>query len=225
MAARYSVVEYADPLDRILLDDEAGDFGIQQNLGSVQLGVQDVGRAEAERVYAAVGHPDGSDEVGIDRGFQGQGFLGIDDVGPDAGGPARFHELGLVGEVVFGQGDEESVRFVHAVAGDAAQDHVLFNAFGGGFAVGDGVPGAAVQQAVVASCGSIRYVVPLDEEDFQTPHGAVARRSGPGDASSDDDDIKFLFHLILVFYPTNIRNNSDSCSAALRGTFCTPGQF
>ena len=42
-------------------------------------------------------------------------------------------------------------------------------------------------------------VVSLDEEDFQSAHGAVSRRSGPGDPAADDDDVILVpFHLMFI---------------------------
>ena len=189
---------------------EAGDFGIQQDLGAVELGVHHVGGAQAERVHAAVGYLDGADDVRVHGRFHPEGLLRVHDLGVDARGEAGFDKLGLVVQVVLRegdeeavglvlrQGDEETVGLVHAVGRDPAEDHVLADALVRGFLVGHGIAGAGVQQAVVPARRSGGDVMPLDEEDLQSAHRAVSRRPGTGDASADDDDVVLVpFHLMF----------------------------
>ena len=178
--------------------DEAGDFGIEQDLGAVELGVHHVGGAQAERVHAAVRHLDGADDVRVHGRFHPEGLLRVHDLRVDARGEAGFDKLGLVVQVVLRQGDEEAVGLVHAVGRDPAEDHVLADALVRGLLVGHGIAGAGVQQAVVPARRSGGDVMPLDEEDLQSAHRAVSRRPGTGDAAADDDDVVLVpFHLMF----------------------------
>ena len=95
--------------------DETGNFGVQEDLGAVELGVHHIGGAQAERVHAAVRHLDGADDVRVHGRFHPEGLLRVHDLGIDARGEAGFDELGLVVQVVLRQGDEETVGLVHAV--------------------------------------------------------------------------------------------------------------
>ena len=103
-----AVVEDLHSPDGIAVLDELRDFGVHQDLGSVELGVQHVGSAEAERVDRPVGHLDGAYERRIDRRFHTDGLLRVDHLGLDAGCQARFHENSLVVQVVLRQRYEKS---------------------------------------------------------------------------------------------------------------------
>ena len=189
----------ADADHGVTVADEARDFGMEADLSAVKLGVQHIGRAQAERVDTAVRHPDGADQVGIDRRFEPPGQVGIDDFGIDAGLAAGFHEGFLVGQVVFREGDEEAVGLVDAVGCDAAEDAVLADALFGRFGIVHGIARTGVQEAVVPARGAGGDVGPLDEQGPQPAHRAVALRPRAGDAAADDDDVVFVFIHLYTF--------------------------
>ena len=153
-----------DARDGIAFPDESRDFGMEPDLAAVEFGIQHIGCAQTEGVYAAVRHADGPDQVGIHGRFDPAGHIGIDDFGTDAGSLAGFHESLLVGQVIFRQGDEKAVRLVDAVGGYPPQDLVFLDAFFRGFGIVYGVAGARVQQAVVAAGGAGGDVGPFDEQ-------------------------------------------------------------
>ena len=178
--------------NRIALADESRDFRMEPDLAAVQFGVQHVGRAQAERVDAAVRDADGADQVGVDRGFEAPGQVRVDDLSADARLAAGVNEGLLVSEVVFREGDEQAVRLFDAVRGDLPQDHVLLDALGGGFRVVHGIARTGMQQAVVAARGAGGDVGTLDQQGPQAAHGAIPLRAGSGDAAADDDHVKFV---------------------------------
>ena len=45
---------------------------------------------------------------------------------------------------------------------------------------------------MISSGSSVRNVVPFNEQNFQSSQSAVSCGTGPGDATSDYDDIKFV---------------------------------
>ena len=155
--------------------------------------VDDVGRSKAEGVYRGVGHAYRTDQIGIDSGLDAACLLRGDDVCADARLAARLYESGLIVEVVLRQCDEETVGLIDAVARYLAQRHVFLNTFLGRLAIRHGIACSAMQQTVVASCGSIGEVILLDEQHAQASHRAVSCCAGSCNAAADDDDIILLF--------------------------------
>ena len=64
------------------------------------------------------------------------------------------HKSLLIRHVIFRQGDKQPIGRFNTVAGDAAQNAVLTDAFAGGFVVGHRVAGAAVQQSMIMHQGN-----------------------------------------------------------------------
>src|SRR3712207_3890521 len=178
--------------DAATLHDEARYLVIGQDVGPVAAGVNDVSHGKPERVDGGVGNFHRPDERWVDRRLHASGLLGRNDVGTDTGLAAGGYESGLIGQVVLGQGDEESIGLIDAMAGYAPQNHVLLDTFPGRLRVGHGISGATMEQSMVASRGAVGKVILLYEQHFQTAHGAVAGRSGTGYAASDDDDVIFF---------------------------------
>ena len=117
--------------DAVLLADELPDFGIGADLGAVRRGVEDVRRGQPEGIDRAVGDADRADQRRIGRRLQPPGFLGIEDVGADAGLAAGLDKTCLIVEPVLGKGDEEAVGLLDTMRRDPAQDHVLADALHG----------------------------------------------------------------------------------------------
>ena len=130
-----------DAADRVAFADESGDFRVQADLPPVELGIQHVGCAKPERVHASVRNTDRADQIRIDRRLQPPRKVGIDDIRPDSRFAARFNEGLLVAQVIFGKGNEQTVRLFHAVGSDATQDLVFFDAFFGRFGIVDSIAG------------------------------------------------------------------------------------
>ncbi len=66
--------------------------------------------------------------------------------------------------VIFRQGDKQPIGRFNTVAGDAAQDAVLTDAFAGGFVVGRRVAGAAVQQSMIPAGRPGGNIMALNEQ-------------------------------------------------------------
>ena len=141
-------------LDGVALLDEARHLRVQAHLAAAQFGVQHIGRTQAEGVYAAVRHLDGADEVRVHGRLHAAGQFGVDDFCADARTAAGIHEGLLVSEVVFRQGNEQAVGLVDAMGCNAAENHVLFNAFLCAFGVVDRIACTGVQQAMVTARGA-----------------------------------------------------------------------
>ena len=106
--------------DAVLFADESGHFLIGQGDGTVCTCIQDVGNGQAERVNGAVGYLDSTGQRRVDRRFETNGLFRVDCFGFNARLTATLHEFVLIGEVVFGKGNEQSAVFLHTVGGNAA---------------------------------------------------------------------------------------------------------
>lgn len=67
-------------------------------------------------------------------------------------------------QVIFRQGDKQPIGRFNTVAGDAAQNAVLTDAFAGGFVVGHRVAGAAVQQSMIPAGRPGGDIMALNEQ-------------------------------------------------------------
>ncbi len=178
---------------------------MQTHLPAVEFGIQHVGGAQAERVYAAVGNLHGTNQVRVHAGLQAFGQLRIDDFRSDARFFTGVHEGLLIAQVVFREGDEQAVGFVYAVGGNLAQNHVLADAFLRTFCVVHGVSGPGVEQAVVTARSSGSNVRAFNQERAETAHGAVPLGAGSRDAAADDNHVKFVgIHVCVLLITTNL---------------------
>ena len=191
-------VQDADAGHAALFADESEHFVVGEDPGAVCLGIDDVGQRQAEGIHGPVRYADRTDDRWVYRRFHSSGQCGVDDFGPDSRLAARPDEGCLVVQVIFGQGDEQTVGRLHAVACNPAQDHVLADALCGRLPVGHCVARPAVQQPVVAAGGSRSEVEPLDQQHPQSAQGAIAGRSCTSRSASDDDDV--VFALFLCFH-------------------------
>ena len=192
-------------LDGVALSDEAGDFCVQTHLPAVEFGIQHVGGAQAERIYAAVGNLHGANQVRIHAGLQAFGQLRIDNLRSNSRFLAGVYERLLIAQVILRQGDEQAVGFVYAVGGNPAQNHVLADAFLRTLCVVHGVPRSGVEQAVVASRCSGSNVRAFNQERAEAAHGAVPLGAGSRDAASDDNHVKFVgIHVCVLLIATNL---------------------
>ena len=169
---------------------------IGEHVGAVKASIKHVSHSQAEWVDSAIGHLDSANKVLIGSRFEAQGFFGVDGLGIDAGTPARFDERRLIVEVVLGQCDEQPIGFLHTMAGNFAQRHILANAFLGTLAVGHGIARSAVQQPVIAARCAGGEVVALHQQGGQTTHGTIACSAGTRDAASYHNHI-VLFHSVF----------------------------
>ncbi len=194
-----------DALDGVAFADESRDLRVQAYLAAVQFGVQHVGRAQAERVHAAVRYLYGTNQGRIYTGLQAFGQFRVYDFRADTRFAAGVHEGLLVSQIILRQGNEKTVCLVYAMGGDAAQNHVFADAFLRAFRVVHGVSGSGMQQAVVAARGTGGNVRALDKERAEAAHGAVPLGPGSRDAASDDNHIKFVgIHVWVILYRTNL---------------------
>ena len=76
------------------------------------------------------------------------------------------------------------------------QDHVFFDAFPGGFAVTDSVPGAAVQQAVEAGARAVGQPPLFQQQGGHAAHAQVAQNADTCRTTANDDHCGF-FHAVL----------------------------
>ena len=143
-----------DSYDCVSFLDESGYLCLETDLPAVELCVQHVGGAKAERVYAAVRYANSTYEFRVHRWLQALCKVRVYNFGIDSRALAGLHEGFLVREVVFREGDEKAVGFVYAVSGYAPEDHIFLNAFAGAFSVINGIAGTAVEKTVVAAGGS-----------------------------------------------------------------------
>ena len=140
-------------LDGVSLLDETRHLRVQAHLAATQFSVQHVGRTQAERVYAAVRHLDGANEVRVHGRLHAPGQFGVDDFCADACTAAGIHKGLLVSEVIFRKGDEKAVGLVNAMGGNAAENHVLFNTLLRAFGVVDGIACTGMEKTMVTARG------------------------------------------------------------------------
>ena len=160
------VIAQTYALDAAILGDEADHFLVGEDLGPMALGINDVGRGKAERIYGRIRNTDGTDEVGIDSWLNMTGFVGRENLRTDARFPAGFHKGLLIVETVFGECDEEAVGGVYAMAGDMAQDLILTDTLACAFLIGDSIARTTMEKTVVTAGSSIGEVPFLYEQHF-----------------------------------------------------------
>ena len=185
--------------DRAAFDDEVLEDGVDQDVRTVELGVQHVGEAEPERVHGTVRHDHRPYEGRVHGRLHPFGIFRVYSVGVDPGLQTGFYESLLIvqaetGVHILRKRDEQALRVFHAGGRYLAENHILLNAFLGGFGILHGIAGTAVEQAVVAAGRAGRNVAPLDEQRTEAAQRAVPRGSRSGDAAADDDHIVFLVH-------------------------------
>ena len=186
-----AVVAQLHAFHHAILDDEAHDLHVCADLGTMTLGVDDVCRGEAERVYRGIGHTHCPDERRVDCRFYAARLFRRDDVGLDAGLRASLDKRLLVVEAVLGKRDEETVCLLHAMASHSAKRHVFFYALACRLLVG--ITGATMQQTVVTTSRSVGEIVLLDKKDFHSAASAVTCCAGTGDATADNNHVVFFF--------------------------------
>ena len=190
----FTMSEHLDAHYPAVFLDERSDRVELEYFRPVADGVDYIGVREAERVHGSIGHFNSSDEPGIHRRFQTNGFLGGYSFGFYAGGKAAFYEILLIFKAVLGEGYEKASAGFHAVGGDAPQDLILPDALLCAFPVGYGIAPAAVKQAVVAATGAIADVATLHQERPQTAHGAVAGSGRSRNTTTHYDNIVLFNH-------------------------------
>ena len=183
------VVAQLHSLNASVPDNQACHLVISENIGPMTACIQDVRRCEMERVNGSIGHTHGPDKVGIDRRLYAACLFRRNDTGFYSCLPAGFNECRLIMDVVFGQRDEQAVRFFHTVMGYTSENHILLDTFGSRLRVGHGIARTAVQQTVIASCRSIGEIGLLYKQHTQSAQGAVACSAGTGNAPTDNNHI------------------------------------
>ena len=102
-------------------------------------------------ITQAIRHLDRADKRRIDRRLHSYCLCRVKRLRLNSR-PGAGSDKGLLkGEIVFRQGNKQAFRGFNAVASDAPEDAIFCDALFSGFAVGDGIAGAAVQQAVISS--------------------------------------------------------------------------
>ena len=176
----------------VALLHQFGDGGELEDVGAVALCVEDMGVHQAERIHRRIRHLHGPDDAGVDGRLHPECLRGVYGLGVDAGLPAFLDEVRLIVEAVFGKGDEEAFRLLHAIGSDAAEYPVLPDAFLGSFAVGDCITGAAVEQAVVAAGCPVADVSAFYQKRREATQGAVSHGRGAGHSAADNYNIVFF---------------------------------
>ncbi len=127
-------------------------------------GVEHIGRGEAKRVDGTVRDLHRAQQRRVDGGLPAQRFLRRERRGLYASLLTGVDKGLLPCQVIFRQGDKQPVGRFNTVAGDAAQDAVLTDAFAGGFVVGHRVAGAAVQQSMIPAGRPGGDIMALNEQ-------------------------------------------------------------
>ena len=157
-------VVYLDAADAIALAQQACYFAAGKDLRAVFAGVEHIGCGEAKRVDGAVRDLHCAQQRRVDGGLPAQRVLrgerGSFNAGLLAGGDKSL----LIRQVIFRQGNKQTAGRFDTVAGDAAQDAVLTDAFAGGFVVGHRIAGAAVQQSMITAGGPGGDIMALNEQ-------------------------------------------------------------
>ena len=177
-----------------LLDGD--DFVIGEDVTAVAPGTQGIVPDQAETVDAGVRHAVNRADIGGKVGLQPPGFGHVDALGDDARTGTGFDPAWLEGRVVQLGADEKAFGLLHALFADAAQDHVFFDAFPGGFAVTDSVPGAAVQQAVETGARAVGQAPLFQQQGGHAAHAQVAQNADTCRTTANDDHCGF-FHTVL----------------------------
>ena len=90
------------------------------------------------------------------------------------------------------------------MAGNPAQDHVLLDTLLGRFAIGNGIPRTAVQQAVIPSRSTRRDIESLEQQRADSAQGAIAGYTGARRAAADNNHIELLCHdgiFVFDYFP------------------------
>ena len=171
-------------------------FVIGEDVTAVAPCTQGIVPDQTEAVDAGVRHAVDRTDIGGQVGLQLPGFGHIDAFGGDARTGTGFDPAGFEGGIVQFGTDEKAFGLLHALLADAAQDHVFFDAFPGGFAVTDSVPGAAVQQAVEAGARAVGQAPLFQQQGGHAAHAQVAQNADTCRTTANDDHCGF-FHAVL----------------------------
>ena len=177
-----------------LLDGD--DFVVGEDVTAVAPGTQGIVPDQTEAVDAGIRHAVNRADIGGQVGLQTSGFGHIDALGGDARTGTGFDPTGFKGRVVQFGTDEKAFGLFHTLLADAAQDHVFFDAFPGGFAVTDSVPGAAVQQAVETGARAVGQAPLFQQQGGHAAHAQVAQNADTCRTTANDDHCGF-FHAVL----------------------------
>ena len=157
-------VVYLDAADAIAPAQQACYFAAGKDLRAVFAGVEHIGRGEAKRVDGTVRDLHRAQQRRVDGGLPAQRFLRRERRGLYASLLTGVDKGLLPCQVIFRQGDKQPIGRFNTVAGDAAQDAVLTDAFAGGFVVGHRVAGAAVQQSMIPAGRPGGDIMALNEQ-------------------------------------------------------------
>ena len=163
----FVVLRIKDPhaADTIPLADKPGHFVPGQDARAMLAGVQHIGGGQAEGVNGAVRHFHRADKRRVNRRFQPPRQRRVHGLSLNARRSAGGNKGVLKGEVIFGKSNKEAVGRLNAVAGDTLEDLVFSNTFACGFTVGNRIPRAAVQQAMVTPGCARGDIVALQQRD------------------------------------------------------------
>ena len=175
---------------------DGDDLMIGKDVTAVAPGTQGIVPDQAEAVDTGIRHAVDRADVGGKAGLQPPGLGHVDTLGGDARTGTGFDPAGFEGRVVQFGTDEKALGLLHALPADAAQDHVFFDAFPGGFAVTDSVPGAAVQQAVEAGARAVGQSPLFQQQGGHAAHAQVAQNADTRRTTANDDHCGF-FHTVL----------------------------
>ena len=158
-----------------LLDGD--DFVVGEDVTAVAPGTQGIVPDQTEAVDAGVRHAVNRTDIGSQIGLQPPCFGHIDALGGDARTGTGFDPAGFEGRVVQFGTDEKALRSLPHTACRCGAGSCFFDAFPGGFAVTDSVPGAAVQQAVEAGARAVGPAPPVQQQGGHAAHAQVAQNA------------------------------------------------
>ena len=180
------------------VEEHVHNVGEQVEDRAVLLGAGREGEGQPQGVKSAVRNYQGGQQFGVEVRFQTQGFLRCDFIHRDTAGFAALDESFLVGQVVFGDGDEQSPVRLDDVGDDFSQDDVFLDALDSGFLVLDSVTSAAVQQAVGASGCAVGNRAAFHDGDIETAQGQVVGDGCAREPCADDDSMRFAHGGLLL---------------------------
>ena len=170
---------------------------VSENFSPMITGIDDIRSSQTERIDSPIGNPYRPDNSRIGRWLQQQRFFRIDNIGPDSGTSTSIDKFCLILNVILRQTQEQTVGLFHTMTGNPPKNPVFFNTFLCRFLISHCIAGTTMQQTVISSRRSRRYIESLDQKHTNPSTGTVSGNSSTGCATADYNHIKWLGHIIL----------------------------
>ena len=159
---------------------------VQQHLRFQRPRLRQVVQRQHERIDGGIFHGEYGNGVRSQTGLLFQGVFGIDALGHDAACGTAVGKIGNVCLFVSRHGHKESARILHALGGQTLEQSPLLAALPGGVRVRSDIPGAAVQQPVVAARCSGVDILLFDPDAGDAPQGLIPGQPRSGGSAADN---------------------------------------